>query len=166
MDGLYVDNNFCVQIVVGNQTNANEWVVYHNDGDQDSIKLLQMQDNNVVLTVQDDVRIGAYNDKQEEIRWETGEVWHRLSISYNQWQLFTRRPYVPLTLMLLSILYDVYDVSKRFLGKFAKAPTNAPPKDAPTEDADHAPTEDASPKDAPTNKTSEEFHVQKSIKVC
>lgn len=118
MEGLFVDKQFCVQVVVKNRTtNGEEWIVYHNDGEQDSMKMMKFEEPKIKLEIHDKINVGMFDQNTNTIHWENGDVWNQLSISYNQWQLFTRRPYVPMTLLLFSIFYDGYTVFRQFCHK-------------------------------------------------
>ena len=60
-------------------------------------------------------------DSDRRVTWASGETWIRLQMSHEQVYLLTRRPYVPITLVLLSgtwtVLCSLYRSSVRFFGQ-------------------------------------------------
>jgi hypothetical protein len=117
MEGLFIDSNHHLQIVVNNATSKQEWVVYYNDGETDSIKMLIYENGSVFLDKNEDEDEKVGVSEKDTIVWSDGVVWTRVNVSYAQWQFMTRRPYVPMTLILFSLFYDFYMFSKTFLAK-------------------------------------------------
>ena len=60
---------------------------------------------------------GAF-DGIDCVAWENGDKWHRLSMSFAQWELLSRRRYVPSSIVLAAYVYDgVRSVLARIAGK-------------------------------------------------
>ena len=77
--------------------------------EEDGIVALAHNDTSAVLTVRAKGMLtlskveGMYNGV-DAIRWSNGETWRRLQVSSEQAQLLLRRPYVPLTDVMLTLL--------------------------------------------------------------
>lgn len=106
MDGLYVDTQHRLQIVVCARAD-DEWTVFYNGDDTAPIKLLAHAPDRIVMRADGVERI-AEETTDECISWSDGDRWHKIDVSYEQWQLMTRRPYVPVTLLMVSLVYDAY----------------------------------------------------------
>lgn len=104
MDGLYVDTHHCLRIV------TRDWVVYtasKDDGWVGWMRLTTQTSNKwVTLETEKTACQGVFNGA-DCILWEDGDKWNRLHVSYAQWDMMTRRPYVPMSFMFASSLYDL-----------------------------------------------------------
>jgi hypothetical protein len=112
MDGLFVDNNSCLYIIYDAYLNKNEHILQvacsNNDIEdfEGYIGTLNHQFKNTVeLRANDKILKGKYNGS-DCISWNNGFEWKRLKVSRKQLYMLKRRPYIPMTIVLLHYLYN------------------------------------------------------------
>jgi hypothetical protein len=94
--GAYTNARAELQLLVGVEENG-VVVLAHND----TSAVVTVGAKGKVLTLSDVE--GIYNGV-DSIRWSNGETWRRLQVSSEQAQVLLRRPYVPLTIVMLTLL--------------------------------------------------------------
>ena len=103
MEGLFVDSQHCLRIV------TQDWVVYtaaKEDGWLGTLRPTTPASARwITMQSPSHTERGVF-DGDDVISWESGDKWHRLRMSYAQWELLTRRRYVPATFVLASYLYE------------------------------------------------------------
>ena len=104
MEGLYVDSQHCMRIVTP------EWIVYtagKEEGWAGTIHVTTGASKRwVTLQTPTDTYRGAY-DGFDCISWDNGDKWHRLSMSFVQWEFLSRRSYyIPSSFLFASYVYE------------------------------------------------------------
>jgi hypothetical protein len=111
MNGLYVNSHFHVQVIFMNYE-ENAWYLYgheteENVGGEDMNELIVEEEtrNVTIVDKNGDLKHGTYDERC--ILWEDSEKWTKIDISSAQWRLLTRRTYIPMTFILLSIMQSL-----------------------------------------------------------
>jgi hypothetical protein len=107
MHGIYVDARHCMRLVPREPDESTTWSVQGVDPhgsdayDPDGWNALLTVTGEEVALVRGDVVQRGVRVDENTIEWTDGDVWSRLQLSYAQAYALTRRPYMPLTLILL-----------------------------------------------------------------
>jgi len=112
MNGLYVDQNFRVQVIFMNYDET-AWYLHGHDNEEvvpgeDSTRELTVEKETCNVTMVDkdgELKRGTYDE--DSIHWEDSGKWMKVNISSTQWRMLTRRTYIPMTLILFSILQSM-----------------------------------------------------------
>ena len=107
MHGIYVDAQHCMRLIPHEPQGVDVWNVqgvdHHGTSKYDPEgweALLTLSGDDKVVMLREDVAEHGTVKNEDTIVWDNGDVWSRLQLSYMQAYLLTRRPYVPLTMML------------------------------------------------------------------
>ena len=101
MEGLYVDTQHCLRIVTP------EWIVYTAGKEADgwvgtARPTTPASKHWITLETPTKEHRGIF-DGESCISWDDGDKWHRLVVTYAQWDLLThRRFYVPMTMVVVA----------------------------------------------------------------
>ena len=113
MDGIFVDNNSRLCLITQTHSDANKLEWHINRADEDNfygndgiIKRQRMSAKCVDMYLCKENMQGVFDGK-DCITWNNGEKWRRLRISYDQIQALKYRPYVPLTVHVLYLMYNM-----------------------------------------------------------
>ena len=100
MQGLFVDSTHCMRVVTP------EGIVYaasKGDGWMGTVRPSTSK-HWITLKTPHHTHVGAF-DGVDCVVWENGDKWHRLCISFAQWELLTHRRYTPLTVVFAAYVY-------------------------------------------------------------
>ena len=109
MDGIFVDAGGRL-VVIPRVSHANDvaWVYGVKDRDDAEYdpdgwkaRMEKVGEGRVTLVRADASDDGEF-ESDHRIRWQSGDTWVRLQMSHEQIYLLTRRPYVPMTVVLMS----------------------------------------------------------------
>ena len=144
MEGLYVDQAHCLHIVQvppsypfsSKKTVEEEihWNVHAADKetiDGSVMTLIEKKEesskvSNLTLVGMEDEKVkqGTYDESQKVFHWDDGDAWHPLYISNVQAHLMTRRPYVPITVLVLFFMQRVFNTSKSWVRRIVSPEDN------------------------------------------
>ena len=108
MEGLYVDNKHCLQIIMPYRNQG--WVTYQASNEQKHQEgvvstICRMSSSPRLIQLHADRLVNGVFDGEECIVWDDGEKWHRMHVSMNQMDFMTRRVYTPVTLVALFVVH-------------------------------------------------------------
>ena len=113
MDGLFVDNKSCLCLItpIYCGEHKEEWHIHRADEDNfdgydGTIKRLRMSSKYIQMSLCSEHAQGVFDGK-DCITWDDGAKWRRLRVSYDQIQTLRYRPYAPLSLHLIHLLYNL-----------------------------------------------------------
>ena len=108
MDGLFVDNQSCLCIVSETFDDPPRWNVHcAADANYDGFNAIIESQPSSLKWLQ--FKSDKYNtqgvfDGHDCIVWEDGNKWRRLKISFDQIHFLRKRPYVPITFVVVYVL--------------------------------------------------------------
>jgi len=120
MEGLYVDQLHCLQIIV--KHGSKEWIAYKSSPTAPSndpiVTITSKTSPRLIELHSQKKKLTGFFDGEECITWENGEKWHRMYMSNYQANFLIRRPYIPITFLFMAIVCStashVYELCKGF----------------------------------------------------
>mgnify|MGYP004339167437 CR=1 FL=1 len=121
MEGLYVDRNHCLYVVLRGRDTAT-WHVHAADVEDDGWSAVAHEDGLLTMDLpRGDSDRGEYVAEKRRVVWQSGQVWDRVHVSCEQQALLLRRPYVPITVVFFCSLWyivcEVYGAVRRRLAR-------------------------------------------------
>ena len=119
MQGMYVDaaSRMVLVLLTGQRGDLSHYHVYDceaTDPEGWSAICTRHADSAVELTgSKGEEGIGHVSD-EGSIVWDSGDVWHGVHMSALQFDLLTRRPYVPLTYLFIVAMHSLFCRAKSF----------------------------------------------------
>jgi len=125
MQGLYVDNNNSVVLVCKEHSFYNvigckpfEEVEEGGEGEVNWFAVCEEGKNSIILKEKEGTELSGNTLLGGCIRFEDGKEWSPLYMTELQIRYLSRRPYVPLTYFLLSLIYALFYRLKVVLASF------------------------------------------------
>ena len=95
-----------MQIILKGDTDGS-WIVHASNGDEQGRCGTIVQSMNNRRLKLDDGTTGFFNG-EDCVAWDSGERWFRISVSGQQQHIMFRRPYVPVTFI---VVYGIYHLA-------------------------------------------------------
>tara|TARA_B100001769_G_C21767180_1_gene419435 strand:+ start:133 stop:519 length:387 start_codon:yes stop_codon:yes gene_type:complete len=104
MQGLFIDDD--ARLCIISQLDTDIWSVNHAENYEDSIDgNIYTKSKSLNLEVNGRIIMTGFYDGQEKIVWNDGTKWKRLILTFDQFARFRKKPYIPLSFILLASIH-------------------------------------------------------------
>ena len=105
MQGLYIDSAHNLKILLPIDDHCTQVVYYSSEDETNTPHVIEKSKHMITWKTGSLCINGNYNGVNC-FEWENGDVWNLINISPTQYYMLTRRPYIPLTFILINFIYS------------------------------------------------------------
>ena len=105
MQGLYIDSTHNLKILLPIDDHRTEVVDSSEKYETKNPHVIE-KSKHIITWKTGSLCINGYYNGDNCFKWENGDVWYLINMSPTQQYILTRKPYIPLTFLLVNFIYS------------------------------------------------------------